>query len=564
MITAWEVVTGQIHYSIPEEMQKGSSVGNIAKDLGLDVKNLSVQGLHILSAQNEIQYFDLNLRSGHLHTRERIDREKICSGGGKCLLYFQIVMDSKMKLYGVEVEIQDINDNAPYFAPEEQKLKISETSTIGSRFPLPEAQDPDEGINSVQNYKLTGSSYFSLDIQIGENGARHVSLVLERSLDREENSFHDLILTATDGGKPVRSGSVKIQVVVLDANDNAPVFSKHIYEVKVKESIPKGSTVCTVKAIDLDEGVNGEIKYSFRKIEETASQTFILDSVKGEISLARNLDYEESPLYEFDVQAEDGGGLSGRAKVMIIVTDVNDNAPKVEIASHINSIHEDSPPGTIIAILRAQDKDSGNNGEVTYSIDSKIPFQLKKVVDNFYNLVTTRILDREQMAFYNITVVVSDHGTPPFSTSTFIPLQILDTNDNPPHFMHSINFFYIMENNPRGSSVFALQADDPDWGENSKITYSIIEEDTRDSFISSYLSINSETGVVYALNSFDYEEIQKIQFQVKAKDGGSPPLSSNCIAHSTILIILYPGLESFSCRPDLLTKLFYNFPPSTE
>ncbi|XP_042319276.1 protocadherin gamma-A6-like isoform X22 [Sceloporus undulatus] len=548
MLAAWELVTGQIHYSIPEEMQKGSSVGNVAKDLGLDVKNLSVQGLRILSAHHEIQYFDLNLRSGHLHTRERIDREKICNGGGKCLLYFQIVMDSKMKLYGVEVEIQDINDNAPYFAPEEQKLKISETSTIGSQFPLPEAQDPDEGINSVQNYKLTGSSYFSLDVQIGENGARHVGLVLERSLDREENSFHDLILTATDGGNPIRSGSVRIQVVVLDANDNAPVFSKPVYEVKVKESIPKGSTVCTVKAIDLDEGINGEIKYSFRKIEETASQTFILDSVKGEISLARNLDYEESPLYEFDVQAEDGGGLSERAKVLIIVTDVNDNAPKVEIASHINSIHEDSPPGTIIAILRAQDKDSGNNGEVTYSIDARIPFQLKKVVDNFYNLVTTRILDREQVAFYNITVVVTDHGTPPFSTSTFIPLQILDTNDNPPHFMHSVNFFYIMENNPRGSSVFSLQADDPDWGENSKIMYSIIEEDTRDPFISSYLSINSETGVVYALNSVDYEEIREIQFQVKAQDGGSPPLSSNVSVTLFILDqndnapeILYPS-----------------------
>ncbi|XP_072854455.2 protocadherin gamma-A6-like isoform X11 [Pogona vitticeps] len=551
LLTVWEAVAGQIHYSIAEEMQKGSSVGNIAKALGLSVRDLSDQGVRILSAHDKIQYFHLNLNTGHLQTRERIDREKICSGAGKCLLNFQIIMDSKMKLYGVEVEIRDINDNAPYFPQGEQTWKISEASTVGSRFPLPEAQDPDVGMNSVQSYHLTGSEYFSLDVQMGANGVKHADLVLEKSLDREEKSVYDLILTATDGGDPVQSGNVQIQVIVLDANDNAPVFSQPVYEVEVKENLPKGSTVCIVSAIDLDEGINGEVKYSFRKIEEAASQIFLLDSTTGEISLVRHLDYEESPSYEFEVQAEDGGGLFDRSKVLVSITDVNDNAPQVEVASQINSIPEDSPPGTVIAILRAHDKDSGINGEVTYSIGTQIPFQVQKIVDDFYNLVTTKVLDREQVAAYNITVTVMDQGTPPFSTTTLIPLQILDINDNPPHFLQEVHISYIMENNPRGASIFSLKADDPDWGENSRITYSIAERYSRDSLISSYLSINSETGVVYALNSFDYEEIREINFQVKAQDGGSPPLSSNVSVTLFILDqndnapeILYPSVPT--------------------
>ncbi|XP_053101014.1 protocadherin gamma-A12-like [Hemicordylus capensis] len=548
MMSAWKAVSGQIHYSIPEEMHKGSFVGDIAKDLGMDGKQFPDHGLRILPRIGMIQYFALNDNNGHLQISERIDREEMCIEAEKCVLKFQILNENKLKIYGVEVEITDINDNAPQFLLKEWKMKISETSTPGDKFLLPKAQDPDLGVNSIQSYQLMDSSHFSLEVQIGENGVRHAELVLEKSLDREEQAVYNLILIGTDGGEPIRSGSVQIQVIVLDANDNAPVFSQPVYEATVKENVPEGSTVCKIKAIDLDEGINGEVKYSFEKIREKNSKIFLLNSTTGEITLVGNLDFEASSLHEFEVQAMDGGGLSDRSKVVIFITDLNDNAPELEINFVTNSVLENSPTGTIIAILNVQDRDSGVNGQVKCSIPNNLPFQLKKSMDNFYTLVTDRPLDREQVAAYNITVTATDDGSPTLSTSAIVSLQVLDTNDNPPLFAESTYTSYLLENNPRGVSVFSLKASDPDWEKNSQVSYSIIEGQMSESLLSSFLSINSENGVVYALSSFDYEDFREIQFQVKAQDGGSPPLSSNVSVTLFILDqndngpeILYPS-----------------------
>nr|XP_060630200.1 protocadherin gamma-A6-like isoform X14 [Anolis sagrei ordinatus] len=544
----WMAVSGQIHYSIPEEMPKGSFVGNIAKDLGMNGKQLSDHGLRIVTSKGMIQYFSLNGNSGHLQISERIDRENICGEAEKCMLKFQVLMESKLKLYNVEVEITDINDNAPQFLSKEWKIEIPETAAPADRFLLLKAQDPDLGINSVQDYELIGSNHFSLEVRRRGNGAREAELVLEKPLDREELSAYDLILTATDGGDPIKSGTLQIHIIVLDANDNVPVFSQSVYEVTVKENIPKGSIVGTIRATDLDDGINGEVKYSFEDNKKKISQKFHLNSTTGEIILVGNLDYEETSFYEFEVQAMDGGALRNRSKVLIYVTDLNDNAPELTITFAISSIPENLPAGTTIAILNVQDRDSGVNGKVTCSIPSNLPFLLKKTQDDYYILVTEKQVDREEVGVYNITITAIDEGNPPLSTTEIISLKVLDTNDNPPLFVKSVYTSYLLENNPRGASIFSLKANDPDWEENARITYSIIESQIRESLLSSYLSINSETGVVYALNSFDYEEIQEIQFLVKAQDGGSPPLSSNVSVTLFILDendnapeILYPS-----------------------
>nr|XP_020655068.1 protocadherin gamma-A6-like [Pogona vitticeps] len=548
MVLVWKAVSGNIHYSIPEEMQKGSFVGNIAMDLGMDGNHLSDHGLRIVNSKGMIQYFTLNYHNGYLQISERIDREEICGETEKCLLIFEVIIESKIEIYSIEVEITDINDNAPHFTSGKQELKISEISAPGSRFPLREAQDPDLGINSIQSYQLTGSSHFSLDVQIRENGARFAELVLEKNLDREDQSVYDMILTAADGGDPIKTGTAQISIFVLDTNDNAPIFSQAFYEVSIKENIPKWSTVVTVRATDLDEGTNGEVKYSFKKITNKVSKMFLLNSTTGIVTLIGNLDYEEASSYEFEVSAEDGGGLSDWSKVVIIVVDINDNAPQLAITFSINTILENSLLGTIIAVLNVRDEDSGINGEVTCSIPSNLPFQLKKSLDRFYSLVTRDNLDREEKSNYSITITATDHGTPSLSASTVILLQILDTNDNPPHFEKATYGSYFQENNARGASICTLKASDADWEENARISYSIVEDQMGDSSLSSYLSINSETGVVYALNSLDYEEIKEINFWVKAQDGGSPPLSSNVSVTFFILDqndnapeILYPS-----------------------
>ncbi|KAF7235474.1 Protocadherin gamma-A10 [Varanus komodoensis] len=527
LVLTWRRVSGQIHYSIPEEVQKGSFVGNLVKDLGMDGKPPLGHGLRIVSNVGMIQYFSLNAHRGHLLTAERIDREEICGKAEKCTVKLQVLLESKLKLYEVEVEITDVNDNAPQFSLGEQELEISEGSFPGFQVPLPEAQDADLGINSVQSYQLTGSGHFSLDMKIGQNGIRNPELVLEKSLDREEQSVYELILTATDGGDPVRSGTIQIKVKVLDANDNAPIFTQSSYEVNIWENMPIGSSILQVSATDLDEGINGEVKYFLKKTTLSHFPMFAMNSTTGEITLTGNLDYEESSSYELEVQAKDGGGLSDRSKVIIFIGDLNDNAPVLAVTFATKAILESSPPGTVIAILNVRDQDAGVNGEIACSIPNNIPFQLKKSMENFYSLVTCNSLDREQATEFKVPVTVTDHGIPPLSTATVIELNILDVNDNPPLFEESQYTFYTAENNQRGCQIFSLKANDPDWEENARITYSIIQDKASSSLLSSYLSINSETGIVYALHSFDYEEVREISFRVKAQDGGSPPLSSN-------------------------------------
>ncbi|XP_055980529.1 protocadherin gamma-A1 isoform X14 [Sorex fumeus] len=545
LLEAW---AGKIHYSVPEETDKGSFVGNIAKDLGLEPRELAERGVRIVS-RGRTQLFALNAGRGSLVTAGRIDREELCAQSMRCLVDFNILVEDKMKLFPVEVEIIDINDNTPQFQLEELELKMNEITTPGTRIPLPFGQDFDVGMNSLQSYQLSSNPHFSLDVQQGADGFQQPEMVLQNPLDREEEAVHHLVLTAFDGGNPVRSGTLKIQVQVVDANDNPPAFTQAQYPVSVLENVPLGTRLLMVKATDPDEGANGEVTYSFHNVDHRVAQIFQLDSYTGEISNREPLDFEEYELYPMEIQAQDGAGLMARAKVLVSVMDVNDNAPEVTITSVTTAVPENFPPGTIIALISVHDQDSGDNGHMTCSIPGNLPFKLEKLVDNYYRLVTEKTLDRELTSWYNITVTATDQGIPTLSTETFISLQVTDINDNPPVFQQDSYFTYIPENNPRGASIFTVTAQDVDSNENAQITYSLVEETIWGAPLSSYVSINSDTGVLYALRSFDYEQFQNLQLRVMAYDNGDPQLSSNVSLNILILDqndnapeILYPTL----------------------
>uniref|UniRef100_A0A8D1C3F7 Protocadherin gamma subfamily A, 4 n=2 Tax=Sus scrofa TaxID=9823 RepID=A0A8D1C3F7_PIG len=547
--TLRESGAGQIRYSVPEETDKGFFVGNISKDLGLEPWELAQRGVRIVS-RGKTQLFALNPRSGSLITAGRIDREELCEAvSSSCFLNMDILVENTLKIYGVEVEIMDINDNAPSFREEEVEIKISEHATPGSRFPLPDARDPDVGENSLQRYQLNPNSYFSLQVRSGTDGAKNPELVLEGSLDREKEAAHHLLLTALDGGDPIRQGTVPIRVVVLDVNDHIPKFTKPLYRVSVPENLSPGTRVLTVNATDPDEGMNGEVVYSFRNMESKASEIFQLDSRSGDVLIQGPLDFEKYRFYELEIQGQDGGGLSTTAKMLVTVVDVNDNAPEITITSATNSVLENSPPGTVIALLNVQDQDSGENGQVSCSIPNNLPFKLEKTYGNYYKLITNQALDREQFQSYNITLTATDQGSPPLSTETHISLNVADDNDNPPTFTHSSYHAYIPENNPRGASFFSVSAFDWDSKENAQVTYSLAEDTLQGAPLSSYVSINTDTGVLYALHSFDYEQFHELQLWVTARDSGNPPLSSNVSLSIFILDqndnapeILYPAL----------------------
>nr|XP_035142777.1 protocadherin gamma-A11 isoform X6 [Callithrix jacchus] len=540
----------QIRYSVPEETENGYFVGNISKDLGLEPRELAQRGVRIVS-RGKTQLFAVDPRSGSLITAGRIDREELCETVSSCFLNMEILVEDTLKIYGVEVEIRDINDNAPSFQEEEVEIKVSEHATPGARFALPNARDPDVGVNSLQSYQLSSNSYFSLQVRDRTDGAKNPELVLEESLDREKEAAHLLLLTALDAGDPIRKGAIPIRVVVLDVNDHIPMFTQSVYRVSVPENLSSGTRVLVVNATDPDEGINGEVMYSFRNMESKVSEIFQLDSQTGEVLVRGSLDFEKYRFYEMEIQGQDGGGLFTTATMLITVVDVNDNAPEITITSSINSIMENSPPGTVIALLNVQDQDSGENGQVSCFIPNHLPFKLEKTYGNYYKLKTSRVLDRELVQSYNITLTATDQGSPPLSTETHIWLNVADDNDNPPVFPHSSYSAYIPENNPRGASIFSVTALDPDSKENALVTYSLMDGTVQGVPLSSYISINSNTGVLYALQSFDYEQFRDLQLRVIAHDSGDPPLSSN-VSLSLFLLdhndnapeILYPALPT--------------------
>nr|XP_033783599.1 protocadherin gamma-B1-like [Geotrypetes seraphini] len=531
-------------------MEIGSPVGNIANDLGLNLKEFSSRNFGIASSSKK-QYLALNSDNGNLYVNDRIDREKMCGESISCFLNIEAIVENPLNVFHVQVTILDINDNAPSFFNNNIEIEIIESMSPGARFPLGNARDPDIGTNSLQNYKLSSNPFFTLEKKASSDGKRYAELVLEKPLDREKQSTLNLFLTASDGGDPIKTGTAQVNIKVIDVNDNFPIFIQNKYTTNLKENSPIGSTVLQVKANDLDEGSNAQITYSFKNMPDFASHIFILNPKTGEIVIDGHIDFEEIRQFQMDVEAKDGGGLASHSTVIIDVVDENDNAPEITLRSLSTTIPEDSPPGTVIALIKVDDLDNGENGEVVCHIQNEFPVKLTSSSRNYYKIITDRALDREQISEYNVTIVATDKGNPQLSTSRTIPVQITDINDNAPVFEQMSYTVYVPENNLSGASIFSLNASDPDFEHNSRIAYSLANSNIEKLPVSSYVSINSQTGTIYAQRSFDYEQLREFEFQVKAQDGGSPSLHS----HSTVKVyimdrndnapkILYPSVGS--------------------
>uniref|UniRef100_F6S7N2 Cadherin domain-containing protein n=1 Tax=Monodelphis domestica TaxID=13616 RepID=F6S7N2_MONDO len=559
LLCVCEAGSAKNRISVAEEMEVGSFVANVAKSLGLEVRELSARGARVLSEDNR-QYFQLNVGSGDLLLREKLDREELCGPTEPCLLPFQILLENPFQIVRAELRVQDINDHSPVFPNTEMLLNVPENSLPGSVFSLKNAQDLDVGSNNIQNYTISLNSYFHVQTRARGDGRKFAELVLDKALDREMQPEVTLTLIALDGGSPPRSGAAQIRVLVVDVNDNAPVFSQAQYDVQIPENGAIGSLVATVTATDLDIGNNGQISYSFFQGSEEIVSTFEVNSTSGDIRTRRKLDFEAIKSYEVDIEATDGGGLSGKCTVVVQVTDVNDNAPELAISSFTSPIPENSPE-TLVAVLKIRDQDSGDNGKMVCSIEGNVPFILKPSVDNFYTLLTESPLDRESRSQYNITITVTDLGTPRLTTERNITVLISDVNDNPPAFTQTAYAFYLQENNIPALHFGSVRANDRDSGTNAKITYSFQSPVTGDLPLFSYISINSDNGHLYILRSLDYEAIQAFQFTVTATDGGSPALSSQALVQVVVLdendntpFVLYPLQNGTAPCNDLVPR----------
>ncbi|XP_008517913.2 protocadherin beta-11 [Equus przewalskii] len=532
-------------FSVAEEMQSGSFVGNLAKELGLEMGELFSRGARVV-ANDDKQRLQLDVNTGDLLLSEVLDREELCGSTEPCVLHFQVLMKNPVQFLQIELQVRDINDHSPVFLEKEMLLEIPENSPVGAVFLLESAKDLDVGINALKNYTISPNSHFHVKMRVNPDDRKYPELVLDKALDYEEQSELSFILTALDGGSPPRSGTASVRVVVVDINDNSPEFQQPFYEVKIPENSMLGSVVVTVSAWDLDSEKNGEISYTFSHASEEIRKTFEINQKSGEISLMAPLDFETIDSYSIIIQATDGGGLFGKSTVRIQVIDVNDNAPEIAVSSITSPIPENLPE-TVVMVFSIRDRDSGDNGRMICSIPEDLPFTLKSSVENYYTLETESPLDRESKAEYDITITVTDMGSPRLKTQHTITVLVSDVNDNAPAFTQTSYTLWVRENNSPALHIGSVSATDTDAGANAQLTYSLLPPQDPHLPLASLVSINADNGHLFALRSLDYEALQAFEFGVGATDRGSPALSSQARVRVLVLdandnspFVLYP------------------------
>lgn len=553
---------GQLEYSVWEETERGVAVGNVAADLRLSAAALSLRNFRFLSSHGE-PYFGVDLASGSLVVLEPVDRERLCEAKAVCVLTYELVLEDPLELHKLRVHLLDTNDNSPLFPTGDVQLHIPEFLMPGARFTLPNAQDADEGSNGVLSYSLSSSPHFRLDIGSRVDGSKYPELVLEKALDREQRATHRLVLTARDGGQPARSGDAQVTVIVVDTNDNAPVFERTVYRTKVPETAPNGTVLFRVQASDPDEGSNGEIRYSLSNSTRAKLQHhFHVHPRSGEVRIAASLGPPETVLEAY-IEARDEGafGLASLAKLLVEVTDVNDHAPEVNLMTLSNPVSEDTAPGTVIALLSVRDEDFGPNGKVICSMSSGGPFKLKASFDNYYSLLTDGPLDREQVSEYQVLIAASDGGSPQLSTRRTLTISVGDVNDNTPSFPQPQQEFFVAENNGPGASLGRVFAQDPDLGKNGLVFYELLDIISEEQTAASLVAVESSSGTITAKTSFDFEQLRGFRFQVEARDGGIPPRSAAVTVSLFVIdmndntpVILFPLPRNGSVPVEIVSR----------
>ncbi|XP_036401326.1 protocadherin-8-like [Megalops cyprinoides] len=534
-----------IKYQTYEEDAPDTVIGNLAKDMSLSPSQGTKTNFRMMKQFNT-SVIRLRESDGQLSIGERINRELICKHTLQCLIAFDVVSFSKeqFKLIHVEVEVKDINDHSPEFPNKESTLEISESSSVGSRFPLDVAVDEDVGINYIQSYQISVNSHFTIDVLNRADGVKYAELVLMKELDRETQSSYALELVATDGGNPPKSGSTRINIKVKDFNDNRPVFDQNNFSVDLLEDAPVGFLLLDLNAVDPDEGLNGEVVYAFgNQVSAEIRQLFKVDRKTGRLTLESPIDFESKKTYELDVQASDLGPNPSASicKIIIHVQDVNDNAPEISITpmtsitAGIAYISEAAAKDSFVALISTSDRDSGANGQVHCTLYGHDHFKIQQAYEDSYMIVTTAPLDREKIAEYNLTVVAEDLGSPPFRTITQYTIRLNDENDNVPLFSKPVYEVSVVENNAPGAYITTVVARDLDLGHNGKVIYRLSDTQIMDSPASTFVSLDPATGSIYALRSFNYEVMKQLEIRIQATDGGSPPLQSSAVINLKIV-----------------------------
>ncbi|KAF1384717.1 hypothetical protein PFLUV_G00123070 [Perca fluviatilis] len=391
----------EIRYSIPEEMKKGSLIGNVAQDLGLDLKSLRSGRARIVTGEN-IHYTELKTDKGILVVNERIDREQLCGDVTPCSFSFEILFENPMELHHITIEVLDVNDHPPVFKKSDIMLDISESANLGARFVLDSAEDADVGVNGLQNYVLTSNDHFVLKQHVNPDGSKYAEMVLQKQLDREEVPHLSLKLIAVD-------------------ENNSP-----------------GVSVLTVSAKDPDENQNARISY-FLEVSDldgsSVSQCVSVNAESGVIHAVRLFDYEQIKQLVFVVKAQDGGSppLSSNVTLKILIQDQNDNPPQVLYPVQTGGslvaemVPRSADVGYLVTKVVAVDVDSGQNAWLSYKLQKATDRALFEVGLQNGEIRTIRQVTDKDAVKQRLTVIVEDNGHPSRSATVIVNVAVADS-----------------------------------------------------------------------------------------------------------------------------------------
>ena len=535
-----------LEYTMDEELDPGTAVGNVGQDSGLlgdDTTGASSAQFNFLPHDDNYQrLFEIEENSGLLKIAEKVDRDTLCEAIDVCDLVLDVGVlgpDREFDIVKVTIHIRDLNDNAPTFIPKDTlELIVPESSLPGMTFAIHKAKDPDSGSFAIQDYQFEStSSKFNLTVVKNNDGeVTQLKLILLERLDREDEVGYTLQITAIDGGNPPLSGTLAIRVIVQDTNDNSPIFENDDYETTIKEDFPVNATIIQVRAKDSDVGLNGQIVYGFDPETQGANgDIFAIKNTTGEVHLVRPLNYRnDKKSYRLTVVARDRGENSfpASARVTINVEDVNNHGPRIRVNALTDSgkveVPENSQVGTFVAHVDIEDPDEGINGEFTCVLTDP-RFELEQLYKTIFKIRTKAIFDRETLSEYVIFIECEDHGTPPLRSTEEIPVTVTDTNDHSPVFVKTPYITSIRENNTLGLPLFGVNAADGDTGDNARITYKIFKDNLN------LLTIDPNTGIITAVGKFDYEKTHSYECQVVAVDNGNPAQSATASLVITVL-----------------------------
>ncbi|KAK2881970.1 hypothetical protein Q8A73_022480 [Channa argus] len=499
---------------------------SFAEDIPINKGILTVGATDADSGSSaEIQYslfgigvedFYMDANTGELRTATAMDREitpsykliaQATDGGG---LFCRS---------DISLKVLDVNDNAPSFSSSHYLASVYENATPKALITRLQATDSDEGLNRTVVYSLVDSvsGFFSIDLISGV-------IILEKSLDRESRDSYRVRVQATDqaGQQGALSSQADLTILVLDVNDNAPVFQRRDYAVTVPEDVAVGTEVLRVLATSADIGPNAEITYRIRSGNELGK--FAIDRNMGSISVADDLDFEVCKDYYLTIEAWDSGNppLSSATMVTIELMDVNDNAPAFNQDIYNVLVSEDAPVGQTITRVLAEDLDSQVNGRITYSIlkgDRSNHFWIDPVTGL---LKVNRRLDRELVSRYSLSVQAFDSGSPAMSSTVTINIDISDVNDNPPVFTPPNSTAVIQLNQAAGSTLQKLSVSDKDSPRNGPPFEFRIVSGNEGRFFSL-----DQSGTLRSNRVLGPEAPREFTLEIQASDSGKPSLTSS-------------------------------------